>query len=104
MRIFVDPTAFVSVSTASEGVLDQMWGPNGWDYEVNIFNHFGENVEDHEVNPFHICFMTCFPTRFQSGSLLHDSKIARMLRSLSTKYDFKIINLISSIIPILFVL
>ena len=44
MRFFLDPTAFVSVSTASEGVLDQMWGPNGWDHEVNIFNHYGEDL------------------------------------------------------------
>ena len=54
MRFFLDPTAFVSVSTASEGVLDQMWGPNGWDHEVNTFNHYGEDLEDHEVTLFHI--------------------------------------------------
>merc|ERR1712012_298765 len=29
-----DPTAFVSVSTASDGIVDFMWGPDGWSRKV----------------------------------------------------------------------
>jgi len=29
-----DPTAFVSVSTASDGIVDFMWGPDGWSRQV----------------------------------------------------------------------
>jgi len=44
-----DPTAFVSVSTASEGVLDQMWGPNGWDHEVPVWQFIAQFQDSPDV-------------------------------------------------------
>ena len=70
------------MSEASEGVLQSMWGPNGWDHEVNPFQNFADKFSE-----------TCFPIsfRFQSGSLQLNSQTARMLPSLLIKYDSKII-------------
>ena len=70
------------MSEASEGVLQSMWGPNGWDHEVNPFQNFADKFSE-----------TCFPISFrcQSGSLQLNSQTARMLPSLLIKYDSKII-------------
>ena len=36
----------MSVSTASDGVVDLMWGPDGWSRQVNIFILFIEIFRD----------------------------------------------------------
>merc|ERR1719206_957696 len=46
-----DPTAYVSVSTASDGIVDLMWGPDGWSHRVfsskNIFLVFSLKIKFH---------------------------------------------------------
>ena len=41
-KLWSDPTAFLSVLTASDGIVDLMWGPDGWSRQVNIFILFIE--------------------------------------------------------------
>jgi len=44
-----DPTEFVSLSEASEGVLESMYGPNGWDYEVPVWDFTAQFKDSPDV-------------------------------------------------------
>jgi len=44
-----DPTEFVSLSEASEGVLESMWGPNGWDHEVSVWQFTAQFKDSPDV-------------------------------------------------------
>jgi len=44
-----DPTEFVTLSDASEGVLHSMWGPNGWDHEVPVWQFTAQFSDSPDV-------------------------------------------------------
>merc|ERR1719210_1858146 len=44
-----DPTAFVSVSTASDGIVDLMWGPDGWSRQVPAWQFTAKFKDSQDV-------------------------------------------------------